>query len=60
MAYLMSSVMNEFNLFQPRIAIKRNQSIDLHYKLMDWFLYNCNTGLKGVNANLSLIVKVVY
>ena len=27
---------------------------------MDWFLYNCNTQLKQVNASLSLAMEAVY
>ena len=30
----------------------RNQSIDLHSKLIDWFLYEGNTGTQWVNEFL--------
>ena len=29
----------------------RNQSIDLHSKSIDWFLYEGNTGISWVNLN---------
>ena len=36
-----------FNLqFRPVLPIYRNQPTDIWRKLMGWFLYNGNTGLK--------------
>ena len=36
-----------FNLqFRPVLPISRNQPTDIWRKLMGWFLYNGNTGLK--------------
>ena len=32
--------------FRPVLPLYRNQSIDIWSKLMGWFLYNRNTGLK--------------
>ena len=35
--------------FRSMLQLCGNQSIDLEYKSMNWFLHNCNTGLKWVN-----------
>ena len=33
------------------LHLYRNQSIDLHSKPIDWFLYKANTGIKWVYAS---------
>ena len=35
---------------KPMLHIYRNPSIDLQYKSIDWFLYECNIGLIWVNC----------
>ena len=35
----------------PVLHLYRNQSIDLHSKPIDWFLYKGNTGIKWVYAS---------
>ena len=42
----------------PVLPSYRNQSIDLHSKSMDWFLYKGNTSIYWVNQILSNIVKL--
>ena len=42
--------MNRRNTFQPSI-LNRNQSFDLKSKSNDWFLNECNAGLKWVKFN---------
>ena len=34
----------------PVLSSYRNQSIDLHSKSIDWFLYEGNTGISWVNV----------
>ena len=34
-----------FNQLNAIVALYRNQSIDLLFKSMDWFLYEGNTGI---------------
>ena len=40
--------------FRPVLPLYRNQSTDIWIKLMGWFLYNDNNGLKHANPNLHL------
>ena len=40
----------------PLLPSYRNQSIDLHSKSIDWFLYEGNTGL---NSNFSFLFMVM-
>ena len=35
----------------------RNQSIDLHRKSIDWFLYEGGTGIKWVNSVIKYLVR---
>ena len=37
------------NTLRASVASYRNQSIDLHSKSIDWFLYESNTSTKWVN-----------
>ena len=34
--------------FNPVLQLCEKQSTDLHWKLLNWFLYNCNTRLEWV------------
>ena len=34
----------------PALSSYRNQSIDLHSKLNDWFVFEGNTGIEWVNG----------
>ena len=36
----------------------RSQSIDLHYKLIDWFLYNRNNGLTRIKSQFILLLDL--
>ena len=46
----------------PVLPSYRNQSIDLHSKSIDWFLYEGNTGTNGLrNVNgLMLILGMIH
>ena len=39
---------SHFNPVRAKVAPYRNQSIDLHNKSIDWFLYEGNTGTEWV------------
>ena len=43
-SYEFSSVIRPFNQLGASVPSYRNQSIDLHSKSIDWFLYEGNTG----------------
>ena len=50
-SFFMTSLENLFNSLNAKVAIKRNQSIDLLCKLVDWCLYNGNFGVKWVQIH---------
>ena len=40
----------DLTFFMPIFPLYRNQSIDLDYKSIDWFLYEGNIGMKKVKS----------
>ena len=40
----------DVTFFMPMFPSYRNQSIDLHYKSINWFLYEGNIGMKKVKS----------
>ena len=42
----------------PVLSSSRNQSIDLHGKSIDWFLYKGKTGTLYINHTLNLLIHV--
>ena len=40
---------NDLSNIRQMLHLYRNQSIDLQYKSIDWFLYECDIGLINVN-----------
>ena len=47
--FLILNPVNILTFFMPMFPSYRNQSTDLYYKSIDWFLYEMNIGMKKVN-----------
>ena len=45
--------------FSPVFPLYRSQSIDLHHKLIDWFLYNRNNGLTRIKSQFISLLQSI-
>ena len=51
---------SELTFFMPMFPSYRNQSIDLQWKSIDWFLYEGNIGMKNIKHQSITVMSQQY